>query len=99
MRGGITRRQPRVSLKGKHDGDTGSDMGTPISGTSNGHHMIRRLTIGSQDTPGGAATSGLVVKDGPLISPVNVRGDHVGVGTGPDGSPWLMLNKAGWQVG
>ena len=93
MRGGITRRQPRVSLRGKGD-DTGSDRGTPMSGTPNGQ-FDRRLTLGSQDMAGGGA-SGLTGRgaggggggggDGSMHSPVATRD-----------SGWV-LNRTSWQV-
>lgn len=57
-----------------------------MSGTPNAQ-LDRRLTIGSQDTAGGAPGSAPAARDASMHSPVNVRG----------GGTW-MLNKTSWQV-
>jgi hypothetical protein len=76
MRGGITRRQPRNSLRAsannnsrlQHDEDGGSDRGTPTGQWS------RRMTISSQDTAGGASSA-------LGVSPVNLRDSRFGLNT------------------
>ena len=76
MRGGITRRQPRNSLRAsannnsrlQHDDDGASDRGTPTG------QWGRRMTISSQDTAGGASSA-------MGISPVNLRDSRFGLNT------------------
>ena len=76
MRGGITRRQPRNSLRAsannnsrlQHDDDAGSDRGTPTG------QWARRMTISSQDTAGGASSA-------MGVSPVNLRDSRFGLNT------------------
>ncbi|KAG9619327.1 hypothetical protein KCU64_g22275, partial [Aureobasidium melanogenum] len=76
MRGGITRRQPRNSLRAsannnsrlQHDDDAASDRGTPTG------QWGRRMTISSQDTAGGASSA-------MGVSPVNLRDSRFGLNT------------------
>lgn len=99
LRGGITRRQPRVSLKSRASGggDGDSEMGTPgrgsISGPGAGYMegTPSHTAAGAAGSGGNVARRSLDHRDAAMHSPVGVRDSQ-------NMREKMVLNKLNWQA-
>lgn len=89
MRGGITRRQPRTSLRLTHESEAGSDRGTPMSIAGSERWKRESVAGGTEAASNNIRSTPVVPRDGGISSPVNIRHDD---------RMRTVFNRTNWQA-